>query len=305
MTELSVEFGYYPHPLDVAAGPIRVEALSGLDQTVTDMEASNGIENGWIYAPQQQRRDFMSGNIVTLPYPSRIFGLPKTHKLTHDRADGADHLTFHIWSLSFFTGMRLTTTDAGFVDATPLKPGALVDFVPGRIDLQKALNLADRFWLDNKKEPHRARLVAAAIHALFLAHNPLLLQFERFLLLYSGLDACYALASSLHSAPPRLGYAKRLQWMCSLFGMAVPPWGDPSAAYGPEAALLRNETVHEALFVGEPLGFAIHGIGTNRNLPLEMEALICRLLVALLGAPTARYVASPVNTRQRHALDLP
>lgn len=305
MTSLSAQFGYYPRSLDVAAGPVRVEPLPDLQQTVADMEASNGIENGWIYAPPRQRRDMMSGNIETLPYPSRIFGLPKTHTLTHDSPDGADHLTFHVWCLSFFTGMRLTTTEAGFVDATPLKPGALVDFVPGRIDIRKALELAERFWTDNKNEPHRARLVAAAIHALFLAHNPLLLQFERFLLLYSSLDACYALASSLHPAPPGLGYAKRIRWMCSLFGMPVPPWADPSAASGPEAALLRNETVHEALFAGEPLGFAVHGVGSNRNLPLEMEALICRLLVALLGAPTAHYVASPVNTRQRHALDLP
>jgi hypothetical protein len=305
MTVLSIEFGFYPHPLDLAVGPLRVESLPHLDQTVADLETSNGVENGWIYAPPRQRRDMMSGSVETLPYPSRIFGLPKTHTLTHSKVDGPDHLTFHIWCLSFFTGMRLTATEAGFVDATPLKPGALIDFVPGRIDLHKALELAEQFWVDNTREPRRSRLFAAAVHALFLAHNPLLLQFERFLLLYSSLDACYALASSLHPAGPGLGYAKRIQWMCGLFGMAVPSWADPSSATGPEAALLRNETVHEALFVGEPLGFAIQGVGSNRNLPLEMEALICRLLVALLGAPSARYVTSPVTTRQRHALDLP
>jgi hypothetical protein len=269
------------------------------------VESSKGIENGWIYAPPRQRRDIMSGAVKTLPYPSRIFGLPKTHIFTHTAADSADHLAFHLWCLSLFTGMRLTATDADFIDATPLKPGTLVDFVLDEIDLPKTIELAERFWIDNKNEPRRTRLVAAAVHALFLAHNPLLLQFEQFLLLYSGLDACYALAAPLHSAPPRLGYAKRLQWMCDLFGMTIPSWADPSVATGSEAALLRNESVHEALFVGEPLGFAIHGIGTNRNLPLEMEALICRLLVALLGAPTAAYVTSPVNTHQRHALDLP
>jgi len=31
------------------------------------------------------------------------------------------------------------------------------------------------------------------------------------------------------------------------------------------------------------LGFAIHGAGTNQNITLEMQALVCRLLVALLG----------------------
>jgi hypothetical protein len=305
MAASSVHFGYYPLPLDLTVGPILVETLPELDQTVADMDASDGVEKGWIYAPPRQRRDFLSGQIETLPYASRIFGLPKTHALTHASADGADHLTFHIWCLSFFTGMRLTATEAGFVDATPLKPGTLVDFVPGRIDLEKALQLAERFWIDNKSEPHRACLIAAAIHALFLAQNPLLLQFERFLLLSCALDACYALASSLNPPPPRLGYARRILWMCELFGMPVPTWADPAAASGPEAALLRNETVHEALFVGEPLGFAVHGPGTNRNLPLEMEAVICRLLVALLGAPAARYVTTPVTTRQRQALDLP
>jgi len=66
----------------------------------------------------------------------------------------------------------------------------------------------------------------------------------------------------------------------------------------------RARLFHEALFMGAPLGFALHGIGTNQNLPLEIEPLICRLLVALLGAPRAAYVTSPINARQRHGLTL-
>ena len=56
--------------------------------------------------------------------------------------------------------------------------------------------------------------------------------------------------------------------------------------------------------MGEPLGFALHGVGTNKNLTLEMEALICRLLVALLGAANADYVRSAITTRQRQGLKL-
>ena len=52
-----------------------------------------------------------------------------------------------------------------------------------------------------------------------------------------------------------------------------------------------------------PLGFAIHRSDTTQNLPLEMEALVCRLLVALIGAPTTDYVQTAVNTRQMHGLD--
>jgi hypothetical protein len=47
-----------------------------------------------------------------------VFGLPKRHVIEHAAADSDDHLTFHLWAFSFFTGMRLTATEAGFVDAT-------------------------------------------------------------------------------------------------------------------------------------------------------------------------------------------
>ena len=68
--------------------------------------------------------------------------------------------------------------------------------------------------------------------------------------------------------------------------------------------MIRNPTLHEGLFMGEPLGFALHGIGTNQNLLLEMEALICRLLVALVGAASTDYVQTPINTRGRYLLEL-
>jgi hypothetical protein len=205
--------------------------------------------------------------------------------------------------LSFFTGMRLTSTEAGFLDATPIKPGKLVDFVL-LDDLAAAIELAERFWTDNLNTPQRARLVAAAIHALFIAHYPPSLQFERFLYCYTALDACYALAASIAPPTRRPTHAERVAWLCRRFGMNIPAWAAPAPSQPVEVAAIRNATLHEALFMGEPLGFALHGIGTGANLPLEMEALICRLLVALLGAETADYVRSPINTRQRHGLRL-
>ena len=304
MPAKSVEFGYYPRELAVRRGPIRIETLPGLEKTVCELEASDGVEGDWIYAPLQLVSLFPSGAIQTRPYSARIFGLSKTHRLSHAASDGADHLAFHLWALSFFTGMRLTATEAGFVDSTPLKPGKLVDFVLMSHGLDEAVELSEAFWVGHRSHPERARFFGAAVHTLFLAHHPQHLQFERFLLLYAALDACFALASSLRTPPPQLGHARRIAWMCGLFHIPVPPWVDPRAAGGAEAAILRNAAVHEALFMGAPLGFALHGIGTNRNLPLEFEALICQLLVALLGAPATAYITTPIDTRQRHGLTL-
>ncbi|MBX9898022.1 MAG: hypothetical protein K2Y17_09025 [Qipengyuania sp.] len=303
MTARELSFGYYSGGLDVTAGNLTIRPLQKLDKAVSAVTDDEGVDGDWIYAPPQEVSNF-GGGITQRPYPSRVFGLPKTHTIRHASPDGEDHLIFHLWALSFFTGTRLTSTEAGFLDATPIKPGKLVDFVLLGRGLPIAIELAETFWATHRAQPQRARLVAAAVHALFLGQNPLSLQFERFLILYTAFDACFALAKSIHGTVGVVRHAERVAWMCGLFAMQIPVWADPAAPSGPEVASLRNETVHEALFMGEPLGFALHGVGTNKNLTLEMEALICRLIVALLGASSADYVRSPVNTRQRHGLKL-
>ena len=297
------EFGYHPGPLRLRVGAITVEPRSDLAETVANIESNEGLEGDWIYAPLQRVKGIGSG-IRTLPYSSRVFGLPKTHTIEHSKPDGDDHLTFHLWALSFFTGMRLTATNAGFVDATPIRPGKLVDFVPTARSLEKAVELAEATWAANKATPERTHLWSAAVHALFLGQNPQLLQFEEFMLLYTALDACFALAKATHPPAGRIPHTERVAWMCGLFGMPVPAWANRAAPGGPEVAVLRNDTIHEALFMGEPLGFALHGVGSNQNLTLEMHALICRLLVALMGGDQADYVRTPTCTRQRHGLDL-
>ena len=113
---MSKEFGFYPDPLQ-------------------------------IYAPPQQVRHSPSGEVRERPYTTRVFGLPKTHRIEHAAATNEEHLAFHLWALSFFVGMRLTATEAGFLDATPVKPGELVDFVLLRSSLACAVKLAEIFWM--------------------------------------------------------------------------------------------------------------------------------------------------------------
>ncbi len=297
-TRLKADFGWFPHEMDFTTGAIAVETLPDLDTKVSDVRESEGVDRDWIYPPPREQH-VMGHGVRQLPYASRIFGLPKTHSLAHAAADGPEHLEFLVWALSFFTGMRLTTTDAGFVDATPLKPRKMVDFVLSPREYVPALALAEAFWQAHKAVPVRALRWCAAVHNLFIAHYPHALQFEEFIYLCGALDACFALTAELHKPPLRLGHARRLGWMCDLFGMETPEWADASS--GPATvATLRNATFHEGLFMGAPLGFALHGVGTNQNLTLEMEALVCRLLVALIGDAGSEYVRSPVNTRQMH-----
>jgi hypothetical protein len=135
---MNVEFGYYPSLLSLSVGDIE---------------------------------------IPTMLYASRVFGLPKTHTLKHEAAEGGDHLAFLLWALSFIKGTSLTATQAGC-----------------RCRSHRARQ--------TRTEPMRAKRFAAAVRALFLGQNPRLLQFECFIFLYAALDACFALARHLSPKCP-------------------------------------------------------------------------------------------------------
>ena len=164
------EFGYYPSALPISIGDIEVQTLPGLEQIAAAVARSDGVDADWIYAPAQRVR-LLGGGIEQKPYASRVFGLPKTHVVRHFNANGGDHLAFLIWALSFFVGMRLTTTEAGYLDATPITPGKLVDFVVSFSDLPKVLTLADTFWAASRAKPARVKRFIAVVHALFLGQK--------------------------------------------------------------------------------------------------------------------------------------
>src|SRR5690606_38600816 len=153
--------------------------------------------------------------------------------------------------------MRLTGTEAGFLDATPIKPGMLVDFILSRCTLADAVDLGLDYLESEGDDPRAPKRIAAAIHALFLAQHPRNLPFEAFQYLYMALDACYSLVSAKEPANPRIPHAKRIQWMCETFGLPVPAWAIGTTTEAAHLSIVRNEAFHEGLFFGEPLGFAI------------------------------------------------
>ena len=306
MRGIEKAFGFYPRPVQVDAGDVRIRPLAEFDEIVERVRSCELVHDGWIYAGLQRRRDFMSGRQRDLPFSARVFGLEKTHWFEHGSAGCEEQVAFHLWTLSFFLGMRLTSTEAGYLDATTIEPGRLVDFVlPGNC-LEAAIELAEAFWLANWSEPRNAQRISAAVHALFLGQYPHALQFEEFVYLYTALDACYKLAESLRRPARKLSHAERIEWMCNEFGIQTPAWAQATGGGGgrTEVSVLRNDALHEALYVGEPLGFALHGTATGENVTLEMAALVCRLLVALIGGQDSSYLTSPVDTHQPHGLDL-
>lgn len=302
----SAEIGYYPAICDIATDRLSIETLSGHAAIVAEIESDANVVKGWIYPGAQQHRDFMSGEARSMPYTARVFGLPKTHVLTLHQSDSQDELDFVVWCLSFFSGIRLTTTEAGFLDATPIKLGTLVDFVLSDCTLTDALHLSLNYMESWRSEPRALKRVAAAIHALFLAQYPQNLPFERFQYLFMSLDACFSLASGQEAKKPNIGHARRIKWMCDRYGMPIPDWTVSAAKGTAPVSTVRNDVFHEALFFEQPLGFAIcdgnQPQASIPNIDLEMQGLVCRLLIAILGKPSADYVRTPIASRMLHAL---
>ena len=201
--------------------------------------------------------------------------------------------------------MRLTTTNRGFLDATPVELNKLTDFYSlDSNSLVLAIDLAESFWIANHKKTRNIQRLAAAIHALFLGRYPRALQFERFVYLYTAIDACYALARSLRRPSGGHNHYKRIAWMCREFGVATPSWAVATGKSGTVVSALRNDALHEAIFEGEPLGFAIYGAGTGIDITAEMRRLICRLIVALMGGQDEAYIGSSVHAAVTHFLSL-
>lgn len=293
---MRVELGYLPTAQDFSVGDITVASLPGLAEKRATMEKSEGVANGWIYAPSQEVSD-LRGDGRVMPYPSRVFGLPKTHALTHATATDPAHLSFLVWMFGFITGMRLTDTKMGFLDATPIRPGTLHDIVWIGHGAQRALSFVDAFWRRHDCDPRISKGLSGVIHALFLSQGPRLLAFERFLYIYTAIDGCYKVWSRMNegkSAPG--GHSARLAWLCAELKTCTPTWIK-------DVVDARNNLMHEALFFDEPLGFA--GFGGNSpqasqpaNIILELRCLVSRFVCAMLSLPCADYIGSPVNMRR-------
>ena len=303
---MRVDFGFYPVPLDADYRDIQIETRADFESSVNAVKSQPSVEGDWIYSPPREVRAFGTNSVKILPYSSRVFDLPKTHTLTHPTNDCV-RLRFLIWCFGFFVGMRMSDQENGFLDATPIKPGVSNDIVWFNDILMMALGAADDFFAANATTPKVQLAVRAAVHSYLTSDIPTLLDYERFIHLYTAIEACYMARVLVAGQPKRKPtHAQRIAYLCEEFRLPVPWWADRNSAF---VATQRNATIHEGLFFGEPWGFSIFG-GTQHNDPkqqmllLEMQKLTCRIVIALLGVEDRVYLTSSLSDRQRHGFRL-
>jgi len=279
----SIDFGFYPSDFDRASGSIAIETLPNLADKIRDVSGSEYVNGKWMYSPPAQIRDMLSESVKTMPYSKRVFGLPKTHRLSHANSQGPTHLPFLVFCFGFFAGMRMSDVEAGFLDATPIAPGTAHDMVWPSDSLLIGVEYANRFWTSHSANARIEAAMRGAIHSYFLSQTPTLLDYEQFIYLYTALEGCHWINSTVSGLEPRkIPHDKRIKGLCEAFSIPTPSWAELVAPH-------RHATLHEGLFFDEPLGFHVFG-GRHHDTPL--------------GMGTCDYVRSPVNTRQRHRVQV-
>ena len=182
----------------------------------------------------------------------------------------------------------------------------LNDFLATDAQVSTTLDVATGFWREHTREVQKLAFGALHWHLFAQLYEQ---QFERFNAQYMALDACAELARLTHFSgypgypPKHPPHAMRASVLCSCAGVPKPDWAMPiSPKEGCALAQRRNALAHEAMYGGEPVGFAYPT--DHKRMELELTGLVARIFLRLLGVQN-EYTRSPCSTRSMIGFSFP
>lgn len=287
-----VLFGFLADASTIAwkGGAHRIEPLEKQAEVVAAMHEHKCVVDGWCYPPL---RPVKSG--LDAPLVATGFTLSATHQLQLASATADDEeANFMIALFGLLKGQRLQRPEWQHFYKAPVA-SKLNDFFATPAQISKTLDIATAFW--RQCTPEVRKLAFAALHwhlfAQLYEH-----QFERFNAQYMALDACaeLALKTSFPGYPAkRPNHATRASELCDCTGVPKPVWVDPSVPWKDCAlAQRRNALAHEAIYGGQPVGFAYPT--DHKQMELELIGLVARVFLRLLGVEN-EYTRSLSTTR--------
>lgn len=274
-------FGWIEEPWSYQNQQISIRPVENFPQWVGHVTYTGISSDDWIYPPIVQRMD------QNVAGPTVRFMLPSTHYLSIDPAlDRPEMADFLILSLGFLLGLNLKPAGLGHLHRTARRMGYLVNFVPVGQDLEYAVNRVIRFFHMHEHHPDILSLATAALH-WYLTSQSYHHSFEMFTFQYSVLDCVHKLSETLHSQYRGLeqkGHSQRPVRLSSFYRIPIPPpFGDPSVAT-PNAiglAATRNELVHEARWLGQPLGYTADS--RSWEMLMHLRHFNSQLILGVLG----------------------
>lgn len=291
----AIDFGFLEPATEVIWSAGSIEPLADHAQIVAAIKGHERRYGGWFYPPESPcQMDIREAK--KRPAIAIGFSLPATHQLRLSEGfQDEDSASFFIAIFALLHGLRLQRDTWQHFMGCPTKCRALCDFVVGPREMVTALNIASTFWASHPDCTIR-KLTFGALHwhlfAQLYEH-----EFERFNAQYTTLDACWRLAVDLQLVENSGGHAGRPKRLAESLNILVPEWAEAMSPPGKGCPLSnqRNALVHEAMYAGEPIGFA--STANAADLTLELTGFVARCWVRLIGINN-EYTQSPVSTRQ-------
>lgn len=278
---IEVRFGYLQERTVIDWSAATISPLDDIASIVEQVQAHESAYGDWFYPPLEpaslDSKETKNAPLV----PTSIFSLPATHLLSFKNQDWTDECAnFMIALFGLLKGRRLQREGWQHFYKAPIDR-KLCDFYADKWEIAHALDRVSDFWQTHADADIR-KLAFGALHwhlfAQLYQHG-----FERFNAQYMALDVCHRLATATWAGfKPATTHADRASALCTQLGVPTPAWANVPA--GQKTCALserRNALIHEAMYGGQPVGFAHPA--EHKGMELELTGLVARLLLRLLG----------------------
>lgn len=293
-------FGWIEEPWSYKTPEFEAFPTENFALAVEEVTTGDFASSVWIYPPIVQRADqHVAG-------PTIRFLLRSTHYLRIDpKLDRSELADFLVMVLGFFLGLKLNPAGIGHLHRTPRRKGYLVNFTDVGRDLERALRRVIAFFLAHEGNHDALSLANAAFH-WYLTSQSYHHAFEMFTFQYSVLDNVHRLSEMLsptYRAMQPKTHSQRPVNLSAYYGIPLPPEFQDASSPAPNAKRLvdsRNELVHEARWLGQPLGYAADS--ESWEMLKNLEHFNSQLLLGVMGIDCK--FRSALYSRQIHALDV-
>jgi len=172
-------------------------------------------------------------------------------------------------------------------------------------DLERAMSRVIRFFHAYESQREILSVATAALH-WYLTSQSYHHAFEMFTFQYSVLDSAHRLSDLLHplyQAMPKKGHSQRPVDLSTFYGIPLPPDFEEPGVARPNAkrlAAARNELIHEARWLGAPLGYSADS--RSWDMLMNLKHFNSQLILGIFGIES-KFGCAPYD-RQVRALDV-
>jgi hypothetical protein len=291
-------FGWIESHLSCTTAEFQISPAQDFSKTLAIVIDEGIASDKWIYPPIDKHFD------QDVAAATGRFELPPTHNLIIDASlDRPGMANSLILILGFFLGLKLNPVGIGHLHKTPRRMGELVSFTSFGRDLERAMKHVIKFLHMHETHGEIRSLTEAAFH-WYLVSQSYAHQFEEFGFQYSVLDNIHKISKLIYptyslAEKARRGHIHRPIILSEHYNIPLPSIFEDGGAARPNAKKLtdaRNALVHEARWLGKPLGYAVDD--ASHHLLSDLRYFNSQLLLAVLGIECSfRSMPNPWQTQ--------